>query len=80
MLNQVFISFFRDIQKIKGHINFLTENIEEIRFNITAQCNIRCEYCYVDFQNRTLDKQKAKNIIDFYIAQPGDKKIVSFFG
>ena len=78
-LNHVFIQFYKNINNIKWKLNFLSDNIEEIRFNLTAQCNIRCNYCYVDFKNEVLNERKAKNIIDFYLSQNGIKKTISFF-
>ncbi|MCH8518878.1 radical SAM protein [Candidatus Gracilibacteria bacterium] len=79
-LNAVLILFFKDIAKLKDKHNFLTEGLEEIRFNITNQCNLRCEYCYLDFNNKVLDVNIGKNIIDFFFSQDGDNKIISFFG
>ena len=78
-LNKVFINFFKDIVEIKNINNFLAKWINEIRFNLTEQCNLRCNYCYLDFSNKTLDLLKAKNIIDFLFLQDGDKKTISFF-
>jgi sulfatase maturation enzyme AslB (radical SAM superfamily) len=52
-LNHVFIDFYKKIHS--HHLSFFSENIEEIRFNLTQQCNIRCKYCYVDFKNKVLD-------------------------
>lgn len=78
-LNLLFLSFYKKINTIKWKINFLSDNIDEIRFNLTSQCNIRCEYCYVDFKNEVLDEKKAKNIIDFFILQDWNKKNISFF-
>ena len=78
-LNKVFINFFKDIVEIKNINNFLAKWINEIRFNLTEQCNLRCNYCYLDFSNKTLDLLKAKNIIDFLFLQDGNEKIISFF-
>jgi len=66
-LNSIFLDFHRTINA--ESINFLNPHISEIRFNLTRQCNIRCEYCYVDFKNESLPFQEAKNIIDFFIEQ-----------
>lgn len=79
-LNEVFLRFYRKINNLSGKINFLTEKIDEIRFNLTSQCNIRCEYCYVDFKNDKLDFSLAKNIIDYLVLKEWDEKIISFFG
>ena len=78
-LNLLFLSFYKKINNIKWKINFLSDNINEIRFNLTLQCNIRCDYCYVDFKNDTLDEKQAKNIIDFFMYQDWKTKTVSFF-
>lgn len=78
-LNHVLVDFYKRIHAVHGSLGFLSDNISEIRFNLTAQCNIRCEYCYVDFANKTLDIKKAKNIIDFYISQDGNEKVISLF-
>ena len=77
-LNQIFLSFFRELHK--GRLSFLSKDLEEIRFNLTQQCNLRCSYCYVDFSNERLDYMDGKNIIDFFIEQAGDVKYISFFG
>lgn len=77
-LNHVFIHFFREIHK--HHRSFLSQDIQEIRFNLTKQCNLRCEYCYVDFKNEVLSYSAATNIIDFYLEQLGEKIDFSFFG
>lgn len=79
-LNEVFLRFYRKINNLSGKINFLTEKIDEIRFNLTSQCNIRCEYCYVDFKNDKLDFSIAKNIVDYLVLKEWNEKIISFFG
>lgn len=79
-LNEVFLRFYRKINNLSGKINFLTEKIDEIRFNLTSQCNIRCEYCYVDFKNDKLDFSLAKNIVDYLVLKEWNEKIISFFG
>ncbi len=76
-LNQIFLLFFRELYKNK--LTFLSQDIEEIRFNLTQQCNLRCSYCYVDFSNEKLEYITGKNIIDFFIEQKGDTKYISFF-
>lgn len=78
-LNKVFISFYKDIVKIKNINNFYRDDIWEIRFNLTEQCNLRCNYCYLDFSNKKLDINIARNIIDFYLEQEWKEKIISFF-
>lgn len=78
-LNILFINFYKDIVKIKNSNNFLTSWINEIRFNLTEQCNLRCDYCYLDFKNKSLDILEAKNIIDFLLSQDWNNKIISFF-
>lgn len=78
-LNVLFIDFHRDISEICGQKNFLTRNIDEIRFNITEQCNLRCNYCYLDFSDKVLAASTWRNILDFYLEQDGDNKVVSFF-
>lgn len=79
-LNDIFLKFYRKINNLSGKINFLTEKIDEIRFNLTSQCNIRCEYCYVDFKNDKLDFSLAKNIVDYLVLKGWDEKVISFFG
>lgn len=78
-VNWLFVRFFRKNNGIDKIWNYLSENISEVRFNLTSQCNLRCNYCYVDFKNVSLDIQAAKNIIDFYLLQPWESKIISFF-
>lgn len=79
-LNEVFLNFYKKINNLNWKINFLTEKIDEIRFNLTSQCNIRCEYCYVDFKNDKLDFSVAKNIVDFFVLKDWQEKTISFFG
>lgn len=79
-LNQTFLKFYKEINLLQWKLNFLTEKIDEIRFNLTSQCNIRCSYCYVDFKNDKLDFLVAKNIIDYFSLKTWDKKTISFFG
>lgn len=76
-LNNIFLNFHKAINAWK--LNFLSDTLDEIRFNLTRQCNIRCNYCYVDFKNEALDFHEARNIVDFFIEQPGDEKTFSFF-
>lgn len=79
-LNRTFINFHKRVASQRWKTNFLTDGIEEVRLNLTSQCNIRCEYCYIDFKNEVLDYEIWKNIINFYMSQDGQKKILSFFG
>ncbi len=76
-LNSTFLKFHKYINK--NQINFLNPDINEVRFNLTRQCNIRCGYCYVDFKNETLSFTEAKNIVDFYLERAGDNITFSFF-
>lgn len=77
-LNHVFIAFYRKIHANK--LCFISENIDEIRFNLTQQCNLRCEYCYIDFKNKTIDIPTANNISSFFLEQEWEDKYISFFG
>lgn len=76
-LNHIFIDFFRKIYD--ENYSFLTPDLDEIRFNLTEQCNLRCEYCYVDFKDKVLNERVWKNIIDFFLEQEGTHKKISFF-
>jgi hypothetical protein len=66
-LNEIFIEFFSSIQKIRGNKNFLTGPYDEIRLNMTNQCNLRCNYCYLDFNNKELSYETAVNIIEWHL-------------
>jgi len=77
-LNDIMLRFYRKV--CQWTVNFLSLWIQEIRFNLTQQCNIRCEYCYVDFSDSVLDYTTAINIVDFFFDQPWDVKTFSFFG
>lgn len=79
-INELFINFYKKLAWIRKKSNFLTSGIEEIRFNLTEQCNLRCEYCYLDFKNNKLDTSIWKNIIDFFLEQDWESKILSFLG
>ena len=78
-INETFILFYKKIAKIKNKLNYLTEHIDEIRFNLTEQCNLRCNYCYLSFSNDKLDSSIGKNIIDFFLEQKEEVKTISFF-
>lgn len=78
-LNLELIWFFRRLAQLRWKVNFLTQGIQEIRFNITNQCNLRCDYCYLDFNNDVINESTAKNIIDFLVSQNWDEKTISFF-
>ena len=78
-LNKTFIRFYKDIVKIQNLKNFLTEWINEIRFNITENCNLRCGYCYLKFSDKKLDIEKAKNIVEYLLFQEWKEKTISFF-
>lgn len=79
-LNEVFIEFFISIQKVRGNKNFLTGPYDEIRLNMTNQCNLRCNYCYLDFNNQELSYETAINIVEWHLRWDGEKKAISFFG
>ena len=78
-LNVVFVKFYKKLNSISWKLTFLSDDVNEIRFNLTSQCNIRCDYCYVDFKNDLLNEKIAKNIIDFILSQDGESKTISFF-
>lgn len=78
-LNKVFLDFYKKINYLKWKINFLSDNIDEVRFNLTSQCNLRCKYCYVNFKNDKLDLSVAKNIIDYFVLREWENKTISFF-
>ena len=52
----------------------------EIRFNLTNQCNLRCNYCYVDFDNTVLSLETAYRIIRYCLEIGRPPHIFSFFG
>jgi sulfatase maturation enzyme AslB (radical SAM superfamily) len=79
-INALFIRFYKEIAKIRNKANYLTSGIDEIRLNLTEQCNLRCEYCYLNFSNTRMEANTGKNIIDFFIEQEGEEKTISFLG
>lgn len=80
ILNKIFIEFASEIQKIRGNKNFLTWPYKEIRLNLTNQCNLRCNYCYLDYSNQELSYENAANIIEWHLRWNGNHKMISFFG
>ncbi len=77
-INELFINFYKKLAWIRNKLNFLTTHITEIRLNLTEQCNLRCDYCYLDFKNKRMQSSIWRNIIDFFIEQDWDTKIISF--
>ena len=51
---------------------------------LTELCNFRCVYCYEDFSNKNIDKQKSDKIIEFISNQINrsdfNKVIINWFG
>ncbi len=78
-LNKILIDFNKNVAKLRNKKNFLIDDIGEIRFNLTNQCNLRCNYCYVQFDNDKLDLNIWKNIINFLLEQEWLNKTISFF-
>lgn len=77
-INILFISFYKTIVAMKDKWNYLSTDINEYRLNLTEQCNLRCEYCYLDFKNVRMSESIWKNIIDFLLEQEGTDKALSF--
>lgn len=77
-INTLFISFYKEIVALKDKSNYLSSDIDELRLNLTEQCNLRCEYCYLDFKNIQMLESTWKNIIDYYLEQEGKNKVISF--
>ncbi len=78
-LNYIFINFYKELNEIQNKNNLLSDKISMFRFNLTNKCNIRCDYCYVNKNNLTLDYNIAKNYIDFYLSYYTKNKVISFF-
>lgn len=79
-LNEVFIEFYKTIHRNRGNKNFLTGPYDNLRLNLTNQCNLRCDYCYLDFNNQELSFEIGSNIIEWHLRDSWDEKIISFFG
>lgn len=78
-------AFLVEIQKKldfkKQSITYLTiPKNSEIRFNLTKQCNLRCNYCYVDFSNEKISFDAIKNIVDYFLESGIVPSAFSFFG
>ena len=78
-------AFLVEIQKKldfkKQSITYLTiPKNSEIRFNLTKQCNLRCNYCYVDFSNEQISFDAIKNIVDYFLESWVLPSAFSFFG
>lgn len=54
-INELFIETEKRISSIKKITNYLTAHPDDLRFNLNNQCNLRCRYCYVQFDNATYD-------------------------
>lgn len=79
-LNMILIRLHKSFLSYKHLGWFLTTSVSHIRFNLTQQCNIRCEYCYVDFKDKKLDISVATNIVDYFFEQAHETLEFSFFG
>ena len=80
--NKLLIAAQRSIENHTAwKISFLTiQHHSEIRLNLTDQCNLRCTYCYVDFQNVVLPLGKTFSIIDYCFDSGKIPDVFSFFG
>jgi uncharacterized protein len=78
-MNRLFIEFQKQLDFSLWKKTYLTMHPDELRFNLTNQCNLRCEYCYLDFNNKTLSIDDAKNIFMYFAETNSIPKYISFF-
>ncbi|MDD4673971.1 MAG: radical SAM peptide maturase [Tenuifilaceae bacterium] len=78
------------------HIKDGLDNIEQVVFEVTSSCNLKCRYCaYGEFysythtqENRNMDFSTAKTVVDFFVRRfntPDNKSFkgttfISFYG
>ena len=79
-INELFTRTGREIAIVHQEVNHLTIHPHELRFNLTNQCNLRCRYCYVNFDNQKISSEEIIRMIQYYLEQEKSPKILSFFG
>jgi uncharacterized protein len=50
--------------------------------SITQQCNLRCDYCYIDKHDAVMSAETAARVVDFIFANspPGERMEIGLFG
>lgn len=82
---------FNTVHITPDTVKKLVENLNQIVFEVTDNCNLQCKYCaygdlYYDYDKRTgknMDFNSVKNVLDFVFSNiPNSKDIlyVSFYG
>ena len=66
------------------HIKVLDKmnSLATLVLTLTKKCNLKCEYCYQSQESATMEFDTAKQAIDFFVENSGDKRklFVKFFG
>lgn len=67
---------------MKDIVQSFSENREiyTIRMAIITQCNLRCQYCYVNFTNNVLNFNLARQTVDILLRSKGEEKILTIYG
>lgn len=80
-MNAFLVEVQKELDSKARSITYLTiPKNSEIRFNLTKQCNLRCNYCYVDFSNEKISFDAIKNIVDYFLESGIMPSVFSFFG
>ena len=80
-MNAFLVEVQKELDSKARSITYLTiPKNSEIRFNLTKQCNLRCNYCYVDFSNEKISFDVIKNIVDYFLESGILSSAFSFFG
>lgn len=56
------------------------KKIGTLKLSITTACNLRCEYCFVDKNNKTMDFLTARKAIDLLTQSSGKEKLLKIYG
>ena len=78
-VNLEFIKIQEEIEYMKSKETFLTVSPQVLRFNLTNQCNLRCNYCYVDFDNRHISSQEIIQILRYFLERGKHIETICFF-
>ncbi len=80
-INILLVTIQEFLDNYKNEVTYLNiKSSSEIRFNLNNQCNLRCDYCYVDFDSSTISLEIVNRIIDYTFQIDRAPLIFSFFG
>lgn len=59
---------------------YLEKTIRSLKLSITSECNINCEYCFVDKSKKEMSVRTAENAVDLLMESKGGRKVLKIFG